>query len=1469
MLKKLLQFALGLVIAVPIAAQTHVYPALDTNNTFTGTNSFNNSFYLPGLTVGNCLQISTSGLVVSTACGGGAAVPAAAPLVGSNGTELFDVNPYASGSPVGPSTAITSNVPAAQIATSGWTAYHVYGDSKAAGTGASSCPANATGTCYADLVDAAVGSPTIVNHGTPSWTSCDIVNQAFNDDNPDFGSGILFTDDVFTNDGGNDANIAYFVYGATAKNCDGAMMSWITTPASLKVSGNSCTASGFSVDNTYTEIAGAQSTTNGSTLTCSYTTSVANQDVVVWYRLINNNGGYFTWSDTGNGGSGFATNYAPEGGVNTVSGANESVGYFLVPPTIAIRAPGTYQIVFTVQSSTSGSNVVGILGVGVAPATYVNAPALWRLGNARQLSTNLVSEWDPVTSSYYNSLAQEDVQTLRNGGWPVYFVDVRSCLSGVAADMDTAIVTNGVSILHANNSGQTKVATCVLMPTADRPWPVVGSSQNMDPTKTGMSATYSIPTSGGILSLGCGDRQVTINGSNLGTISLPSCDDGKTITVVNETGGNLSFGVPTGSGLTLNFGLGVTLVNEQNLTMRLDKTQWLPPAAVVTITAPFNLSGSTGTTATFGTTETSGLNPVIQLNSINATTGAGIITWTDGNGLNGGFYNNSEKLNYDLSINTPFAANSSISYNSPRINLNGSTYNGTVSTGVGSEIFNVVTGVGPSSQVYLTFEPTAGSGVTATFGIDTTGYTLGVKAYGLTLTGPGFTGTTCLEQVAGVVQSTGSACGSGGGGSSAFSTLTGGTNTTAGAMVVGTGASINYVGSGAINASTLQGLTVGTTGSSIAVLSGANTWTASQIIAPSTTAAFLELIGGSGGKTWTVNSTVIGTFSIEDNTDGVIPFTTNSTLFTFNIPVATPSITINGSTAITSASSNNPQVVTCPTGGSGSQICTASGSWSSFGSVASSPQFQVFTQPNSGSQATAVGNTNFTANASGDVTMNSAAIGYANVAEFFFNPTTVAALPSASGSGCGAEGTTSCSGSTRYVSDISACGTLTGGGGLKGWVMSNGSVWQCAFNLGTVTSFSAGNLSPLFTVSVATSTSTPVLTFTLSNAAQNSVFAGPATGGAGLPTYQTAPTFSGANLTNLPFMSLTTTGTSGAATLSGGVLNIPQYSGGGSGIISINSNTTAAQILNNTDGSIGVSSSGGTTTFSCVTATTSQLGCVKVDGTTITISSGVISSTGGGSSAWSAITSGANTQTGAFSTTAPWTHSFTPAASTATIAIVGSPYAAGSSTTNYAILDLEGASSPTRGNLPTTGTFIEINQTTGGTSNYLNFQINGAAPVTTDTYNGNFSSAFLNTPNYVRITANGTTGYVLGTSNDTNLSRVSAGVIAVGNGAAGNTSGAVDAAIFNSSAAQTTVSCATSGSAIFSEPLQGGSDKKVLIHLSACLGAASYTYPLAFTNTPGVFVSGSLSSSLASSISASAVTITGATSTGTLILEDY
>lgn len=76
----------------------------------------------------------------------------------------------------------------------------------------------------------------------------------------------------------------------------------------------------------------------------------------------------------------------------------------------------------------------------------------------------------------------------------------------------------------------------------------------------------------------------------------------------------------------------------------------------------------------------------------------------------------------------------------------------------------------------------------------------------------------------------------------------------------------------------------------------------------------------------------------------------------------------------------------------------------------------------------------------------------------------------------------------------SAGNVLTVSGGLPAWAASGGG--------GTVNSFSSGNLSPLFTTSVATATTTPALSFTLDNQTANTFLAGPTSGGAAAPTFR-------------------------------------------------------------------------------------------------------------------------------------------------------------------------------------------------------------------------------------------------------------------------------------------------------------------------------------------------------------------------------
>jgi hypothetical protein len=87
-----------------------------------------------------------------------------------------------------------------------------------------------------------------------------------------------------------------------------------------------------------------------------------------------------------------------------------------------------------------------------------------------------------------------------------------------------------------------------------------------------------------------------------------------------------------------------------------------------------------------------------------------------------------------------------------------------------------------------------------------------------------------------------------------------------------------------------------------------------------------------------------------------------------------------------------------------------------------------------------------------------------------------------------------------------------------------GSTCTIAAGSGTVTSVTAGSLSPLFSASVATGTTTPAISFTASTAAQGAFLAGPGSGGSG------AYSFRSIVAADVPTLNQSTTGNAATAT---------------------------------------------------------------------------------------------------------------------------------------------------------------------------------------------------------------------------------------------------------------------------------------------------------------------------------------------------
>jgi hypothetical protein len=197
-----------------------------------------------------------------------------------------------------------------------------------------------------------------------------------------------------------------------------ASLDWLAIPDGLKVTGTSATLTGtWTVDRQFNSYAAGgtspnaceASTTQGSGMTMSIVSTGG--PLYLWYRLIDSNGGQFTY---------------------TVDGTSQSVNSYTTPPMATqlagtygvgvVRTPvlsGTHTVTVNVTSATSGTNIVSILAVGTAPLPgYMTNEVFCSNITPMERFTNFAS------TQQYSADALADVQQTQADGLNVWFVDV-------------------------------------------------------------------------------------------------------------------------------------------------------------------------------------------------------------------------------------------------------------------------------------------------------------------------------------------------------------------------------------------------------------------------------------------------------------------------------------------------------------------------------------------------------------------------------------------------------------------------------------------------------------------------------------------------------------------------------------------------------------------------------------------------------------------------------------------------------------------------------------------------------------------------------------------------------------------------------------------------------------------------------------------------------------------------------------
>ncbi len=305
--------------------------------------------------------------------------------------------------------------------------HRAFGDSITYGAGAT-VPANQ----YTNLLAAGEGT-VMTDRGIPGALACDMGDlQIFANENPAATANPIYTVLIGTNDANTKGTGSY---EAVFNTCHQAALAWLAIPRSTKVLGQdaACVASGTWVnDDTYQTGIGIKSTTIASALACTITTTGGN--LYAWYRIIDSNGGTFTYSL--DGGTAVSATASTTPAIAAQNGGTQGVALIRIPGV----ASGSHTLTFTVTSATNAGNVVSILGVGtVSGLRQFQAPRVFVGGVVRQASDTKAS-----TTAAYDADAKANVTLLASDGLFVKFVDVRAYIN-IATDMFDG--------LHPNDTG--------------------------------------------------------------------------------------------------------------------------------------------------------------------------------------------------------------------------------------------------------------------------------------------------------------------------------------------------------------------------------------------------------------------------------------------------------------------------------------------------------------------------------------------------------------------------------------------------------------------------------------------------------------------------------------------------------------------------------------------------------------------------------------------------------------------------------------------------------------------------------------------------------------------------------------------------------------------------------------------------------------------------------------------------------